>query len=204
MANHQNNTLRILCAAAIASLLAALPASAGERVLQRTHVRTDDPAVNWLLTAGEAYAPAFRRALRQLEASDVVAYVRFDPRLRRPVGGEISFVGATAGIRYVQIRLLLQDEVSHAIAILGHELTHAVEIALDPTIVDPRSMASAYLATALAVRVRAGKPIVDTGDARVAGDEVMRELRTRIWALQVEFDEFRRRLPARAGAATGE
>src|SRR5215216_3385436 len=70
------------------------------------HVRTDDAAVKWLVASGAEYSPTFKRLVRDLGATDVLAYVTFDATLPRSLGGKIAFVTAAAGLRYLLITVL--------------------------------------------------------------------------------------------------
>jgi len=164
------------------------------------HVRTEDAAVKWLVASGAEYSPTFKRLVSDLDGTDVVAYVTVDATLPRSLGGKIAFVTSAAGLRYLLITVLPDDDPKRAIALLGHELAHAREVAADPAIVDVRSMMDAYL-TGL-IRMRSGKPIADTWNARAVQAQIAEELRSRHSMMTLDFDNVRRALP-RPGPAKG-
>lgn len=139
------------------------------------HVRTTDPYVRTLIKAGAAHSPTLRTLLSRLDASDVVAYVRVDTTLPGQISGRTWFVSAAAGIRYVEIGLKPTGRPLSTVAMLAHELAHAIEVASDAAIVDPQSMAERFLSTGI-VRLGRSRTRVDTEFARGTGANVQREL----------------------------
>lgn len=121
-------------------LLALAPAAAAA---VPSHIRTTSPELRAVIDAGIDRSPTFRDLVNQLEASDVVVYVSFG-RLSNPgIAGQIQFVAAAGGTRYLQILVTHLPDPS-GLAILGHELRHAVEIAATPSVVDAGSLARCY------------------------------------------------------------
>jgi hypothetical protein len=142
---------------------------------RQPHVRTTDPYVRVLMKAGAARSATLRKLLTQLEDSDVVAYVRIDTTLPGQLAGRTWFVAAAAGIRYVEIAIRPTGQALSTAAMLAHELAHAFEVASDPAIVDPQSMAERFLSTGI-VRLGGTRTRVDTDFARASGASVEREL----------------------------
>jgi hypothetical protein len=133
------------------------------------HIRSDAPLVQWLLTKGARYSSTLSDLVESLEATDVIVYVKMDPRMPRTLGGKTTFLTAALDCRYILITLASNDDVISTAIILGHELAHASEIALDPSIVDERSMLNAYMPHV--VGMRGGKPRRHrTGTRRNASD----------------------------------
>jgi len=58
--------------------------------------------------------------------------------------GVAYVVAATPSVRYVRVVLRLPNTDRCLMAVLGHELQHAVEIARMPDVRDARSLAAAY------------------------------------------------------------
>ena len=140
-----------------------------------SHIRTTSAALRTLIAAGIERSPTFRALVDQLEASDVVVYVDFRTFNERGLGGQILFVGAAGGRRYVQVFVApLQD--LDCLAILGHELRHAVEIASAPSVVDSASMARCYERIGYHVPPHANR--FDTSNAVESGRRVLYEART--------------------------
>ena len=97
-----------------------------------------------LIDEGMRESPSLHALVRRLEQSDVVVYVECDARMESRVSGRLIFVSAAGGLRYVVVRLARLPSRAKQIAILAHELQHAVEIADTPSIVDGPSMAREY------------------------------------------------------------
>lgn len=160
-------------------LFVASPTDAGSEARDPIpRLRTADRRVRALIAQGIAGSPTFRALTSRLEQSDVVVYVECGRRDRRePGGGRLIFVSSAGGFRYVVVRLGWLSSPAQQIAMLAHELQHAVEIADTPAIVDPQSMADAYRRMAGAREVaRAGRTAFDTRAANTAGEQVLREL----------------------------
>ena len=63
---------------------------------------------------------------------------------RRESSARVTFVGRTAGVRYLLVRVGFVGDRHRQRVILGHELQHAVEIAGSPAIVDRTSIQHEY------------------------------------------------------------
>ena len=153
--------------------MAAAPPAAAATLL---HVRTTSPALRTLIDAGIERSPTFRDLVDQLEASDVVVYVSFKMFDEADIAGRIQFVGSAGGRRYLQIFVAPLADVA-CIAILGHELRHAVEIAAAPSVVDAASLAQCYARIGFKVAPHADR--FDTHDAVECGRRVLREAMSR-------------------------
>ncbi|HZR22910.1 MAG TPA: hypothetical protein VFA59_04925, partial [Vicinamibacterales bacterium] len=73
-------------------------------------------------------SPAFRAILDRLNASDVIVHIAYD--LQPPAGtaGRITLATVAGGVRYLRISISPKLRGCDLVAILGHELQHAVEI----------------------------------------------------------------------------
>lgn len=112
-------------------------------VSRQPRLRLTDPRVEKVVEHGRQQSPSFRALLDQLEATDVVVYVECG-RLRARVDGQLTFVTAAAGTRYVLVQIAWDLHLPRKIAILGHELQHALEVARNPDVVSATTMAAAY------------------------------------------------------------
>jgi hypothetical protein len=139
-------------------------------------LRTTDRHVRALLGEGLARSPSLRALNARLAAGNVVVYLtcaRLPPRL----DGQLTFVSAAGGFRYVVVRLATDRPWSRQIATLGHELQHAVEIAEQPAIVDQAALVRAYMRIGFArVPQQHAVRAFDTLAAIAAGEQVRREL----------------------------
>jgi hypothetical protein len=108
------------------------------------HVRTTDRQLRASLDDGIAHSETFRGLVARLDASDVVVFLVYDRNPSTAMASHISFVSAAGGRRYLTIGLLTRLPRVRQVAILAHELQHAVEIAGAPAVVDAASMAQFY------------------------------------------------------------
>lgn len=139
------------------------------------HVRPLDSRLQELVALGMRDSPSFRALVTRLDASDVVVYVRCTRRLRAGLTGQLTFMGASSGLRYVVVALEPSALRDRQIATLGHELRHAVEIADTPSIVDARSLGDAYARMGRARRIGLDT-VFDTDEAERTGELVWREI----------------------------
>jgi hypothetical protein len=135
------------------------------------HVRTQDGSVRSLLKRGFTRSPTFARLMARLEQSDVIVYVE-EASLPSTLDGRIMMLPVSHGRRYVRIQLALRGAPDEAIAVLGHELQHAIEVAQDAGVIDPKTFAALYRR----IGTRGGPEIYDTLAAQDVGRTVRREL----------------------------
>jgi hypothetical protein len=154
----------------------AIDAHASDNQLALPHIRSDDRRLRALIDDALAASATVRALVERINASDVVVYVECEtaPNARGP--GRLNFVSAAGGYRYVLVRIKPKRRAA-AMAILAHELQHAVEIAEMPAVVDEASLAREY------ARIGYRNPGVHSGlafDTRAAvqtGRRVEEELR---------------------------
>jgi hypothetical protein len=108
------------------------------------HVRVSDARIRAAVADGIERSPLFRDLVAGLEASDVIVYVDSDPTMPGRLQGRLTFMAAAGGRRYVRVRIACALSGPHLIAMLAHELQHAVEIAAAPSVVDELSLAAEY------------------------------------------------------------
>jgi hypothetical protein len=142
----------------------------------KPRLRPADAQMRELLARGLETSASLRALVERLYASDVVVYLRC-ARLPPHLDGQLTFVSSGGGLRYLVVRIAWDRGATRRIAVLGHELQHAVEIAERPAIVDQATLAREYgrfgferegigpVATAF-----------DTAAAINAGDRVWREV----------------------------
>ena len=139
------------------------------------HIRTTDRRLLRLLRDGVRGADTFRRLVDRLRASDDVVYLECGGG-NRSSDGRLTFVSAVGGVRYVHVRVARLASAAVQIALIGHELRHAVEIADAPGVVDASSLAREYERIGyVSPRVAAGVSF-DSDAAIEAGYQVLRDL----------------------------
>lgn len=141
------------------------------------HLRTTDHRLRALMQDGVRTSPTFRALVERLIASDVVVYVRCDNQPASHIDGRLTFAAQAGGYRYIVVRLRPIASRMHLLALLAHELRHAVEIADTPAIVDGPSLAREYERMGYISRMGSASGIAfDTAAAVQAGEKVLREL----------------------------
>jgi hypothetical protein len=168
-----------LAACAFLLLLTVAPAASAQTIdaSQEPRVRTTDRRLRTLIEEGVRHSPTFRSLVQRLAESDVVVYVQTEPRWPTHVDGRLTFASAAGGYRYVVVRLRDQGSRLRMLALIGHELRHAVEVAETPAIVDGASFAREY--QRLGYMTRGGAETAaafDTEAAVEAGYQVLAEL----------------------------
>ena len=163
----------------LASLLFARPALPFEPLTEAhvleaptRHIRSTDPAVRKLLRRGFRESSTFASLVMRLQRSDVIVYVEDVPRLPGALEGRMMMLPRVNGFRYVRIQLALRGAPEDGIAVLGHELQHAVEVAEAIDVTDGQGLAKLYQRIGL----RSGPEVYDTVAAQQTGRTVRREL----------------------------
>jgi len=166
----------LLSSLTLLTLAAPRHSSADSIADSLANIRLTEPWLRQLFAAGMPRSPTFRSLVERLEQSDVVVYVQID-RLGSPgVAGRLTFLSAVGETRYVVIQLVPLRSVVQQLAMIGHELQHAVEVAENPAIVDQESMYREYLRVGhLNGRTESGVR-VDTKAAFAAGGRISDEL----------------------------
>jgi hypothetical protein len=137
------------------------------------HVRATDPLLRAWITNGGAESATLKSLVDDLVASDIIVHVVMVDHLSGGVNGQLYFVTTTPTARYLRIEVTRRGGRADMIALLAHELQHAVEVAHSPNVRDAQSLASFYL--------RVGENMRDTRHydsvaARVTEEIVRREV----------------------------
>ena len=115
-----------------------------------------------------------RAMASELEASNVIVHIESSRVLPAGVGGVTRFVTSQGGYRYVRVTLSIWLAPSDRVAILGHELQHAIELAR-ATAIDAEGLRQ-FLARAGAYAVR-GDDFFETAAAVRVERRIRRELK---------------------------
>ena len=166
-------------------ILVAAPSAAADAVSDRApspdaiarHIRTTDGRLHALLHEGLRSSPTLSAIVHRLLASDVVVYLQCDGATRSHIAGKLTFLVSAGGYRYVVVRLSQLHRRENELAILAHELQHAVEVADTPAIVDGPSLMREYRRFGFENRwSSAARMTFDTHRAVETGNQVLREL----------------------------
>ncbi len=136
------------------------------------HVRSQDRTVRQLLKRGYTHSLTFRNLIARLDATDVIVYIEQVATLPGRIDGRMLMPVTSHGQRYVRIQVALRGAPDDEVALLGHELQHALEVADDAGVRDEATM------TALYERIgqRGGLHVYDTLAAQEVGRTIRREL----------------------------
>jgi len=171
--------LRSFVVVTVLSCGASLQPIYAEQPSDGTHVRTNDSRMRAAIADGIAGSAFFRDLVAQLDASDVIVYAESDCLMPPPLGGRLTFMSSAGGRRYVLVRIACTIEGRGQIAMLGHELRHAVEIADGESVVDESSLAVAYRQIGFASNAMPTGAGFDSRAAIEAGRRVWEELSRR-------------------------
>lgn len=153
--------------------LLLLAATAADAQAQLLRLRASDPTIQRALAEGERGSATFRRLVTTIRRSDLIVHV-LPMNRRRRADGCLVFVTAAGAARYLRIFVRVDLSLPSLVGLLGHELTHAAEIASEPAVRDGTGMRGLY--------ERIGQPghaagTFDTAAAVAAGRQVYDELR---------------------------
>ena len=137
------------------------------------HVRGATPAVNTMLATGIRRSSTFARLVRDIDETDIIVYVEIVDSLPAGLDGRLTFLTKAGGFRYLRIQVPSNTGKNDLIAVIGHELQHAMEIAEHPNVQDSEGVAGLYKLIGLQL---SGQDRYDTSAARSVGRRVRAEL----------------------------
>ena len=145
------------------------------QTLPDPHVRSTEPALIAARDLGVRVSPTLRALVDRLDASDVAVYLTFDHHPSPASAGHISLLTAVPGRRYLRISIDRRQSGCQLLALLGHELQHAVEIAEARSVVNDQTMMALY--RRIGFRSSGGSAeCFDSAGAILAGRSVEKEV----------------------------
>jgi hypothetical protein len=136
-------------------------------------VRSTDTRVKAYLTEGLKRSATFARLLAALNASDVIVYIERVMTMPHDTMGRLTIVPGANRQRYLRIQIRSDLTTTEAIALIGHEMRHALEVADAPAVRDASGMIELYERIG---RSNGGDHVYDTDAAQDTGRKVRREL----------------------------
>lgn len=146
------------------------------------HIRTTDKRLIHLLHEGVRGSDTFRGMVDRIRKSDVIVYLECGLSTRW-ADGRLTFISSVAGYRYVHIRVARLASADVQIALIGHELRHAVEVADAPSVIDDESLAREYERIGFLNARHVLGTSYDSDAAVEAGYQVLRDLTGRVASL---------------------
>jgi hypothetical protein len=163
--------LAVFIAGAVATAATGAEPNARPRIAG-PHVRPVTPRVARLLEEAIARSPTFAALVAAIDKSDVIVHVEEVHRIGHGIEGRLSFIYANDDVRYLRAQVRAGRGAVDTMAVVGHELQHALEVALHDNVRDEKAF------TALYVRIgdRPDPHRFDTAAAREVGSRVRKEL----------------------------
>jgi hypothetical protein len=158
----------------VALLVLLLIPAAPAQAHRPDRVRGDTEEVRLLISNGMRRSPTFSAIVDRLEASDLIVEVQCGRFKSSMLAGRTMLLSARPSVRYVLVEFACPMAETAALAILGHELRHALEIASAPWVVDEPSLEKLYTRIGFSTCVSVAE--FDTADALEAGVRVHQEL----------------------------
>jgi hypothetical protein len=161
--------------AAPASVIAPLTAAQVHAVMSAPtrHVRAVGPRLTKVIAEGMRRSGTFAHLVLALNRSDVIVYIETGRSLPTTVAGRLVLAADTEGQRYLRIQVTGHATSDDLIALVAHEMRHALEVAESPDVRDQRTLIALY--------ERIGHPVsglhqYDTIAAQDVGRKVKKEL----------------------------
>ena len=146
-----------------------------EALLEAEHrqIRGIDRRVDELVVEGVRRSATFASLVSDLHATDVIVYVESIYILPARQGGRLLLQAATGARRYLRVQIRATLHKDQVLAVLAHELRHALEVAADRSVVDEQGLAALYTRIG---HLNAETKGYDTQEAKDVGDQVREEL----------------------------
>ena len=141
-------------------------------------VRSVEPEIQTLIEKGIARSETFRSLIAKLAGSDVIVYIESRIIRQGLVGSTSHRVIVRGGYRYVRLAIDPHGPDARLIAVIAHELQHAIEIAQAPEL-GARRRLKACSDALLSSRAASGNKLRDRGQEiveRLVRDELEAEL----------------------------
>jgi hypothetical protein len=140
---------------------------------QYRHVRAVDTRIGNAIADGLRRSTTFAQLVLALDRSDVIVYIETARGMPSSLSGRMLIAPGPAGQRYLRIQIAGAARGNELVALVGHELQHALEVAESPGVRDEQSLVALYEAIGHGGR---GQHRYDTMAAQDAGRKVRLEL----------------------------
>jgi hypothetical protein len=171
-------TRSIPTAAVLLVLFSITRVSAADSAAPFPHIRSNQSALLEAVDQASRASATFRQLAERLSASDVIVYLHYRMAGEPGLAGATSFMSAAGGLRYLRVSIDPRLLGCQRLALLGHELQHAVEIAAAPSVVDQQSLEALYRSVGFRSPAACAR-CFESADAIAAGRRIQREVLTR-------------------------
>ena len=136
-------------------------------------VRALTPRLAEALESGARRSPTFQQLLRTLQPQDVIVQFLDEPDLRPPTAAQLMIIPVPGEVRFVRVQVANRRDGDDLVALLGHELVHAIEVAREPQVRDAKTLKELYTRIGFGLeRLRQ----YDTHEANLVEGRIRREL----------------------------
>jgi hypothetical protein len=137
------------------------------------HLRAVDRRVSDAIADGLGRSATFVSLVLALDQSDVIVYIETARGMPSTLAGRMLIAAGPANQRYLRIQIAAAPRGVELIALIAHELQHALEVAASPNVRDERSLIQLYQAIG---HGGPGRHRYDTMAAQNTGRQVRTEL----------------------------
>jgi hypothetical protein len=136
-------------------------------------LRAADSRVQEILQDGVRRSSTFAALVAEVNRTDVIVYVERLMTLPKETIGRLTIVPGAQAQRYLRIHIRADLTRNEAIALVGHEMRHALEVAEAPDVHDAAGLIRLYRRIG---HSSGGEHTFDTVAAQDTGHQVRREL----------------------------
>jgi hypothetical protein len=147
--------------------------AAGLLAAENRRLRAASPHVGELIGEGIRRSRTFATLVTELHRTNVIIYVESSMGLPVDVAGRILFAGAAGEQRYLRVQVRATMGRDQMIAVIAHELRHALEVADEQSVVTEKTLEDFYRRVGDSPHAGGG---YDTEAARVVQRIVRNEL----------------------------
>jgi hypothetical protein len=108
------------------------------------HVRPADKGMAEAIAKGMLRSGTFAHLVLALNKSDVIVYIESGRVLPTSIVGRLLLAAGPEGTRYLRIQVSGHPGSNDMVALVGHELRHALEVAESPNVRDEASLIALY------------------------------------------------------------
>jgi hypothetical protein len=140
---------------------------------ENRRLRAATPHVGALISDGIRRSPTFANLVTDIHRTNVIIYVESSMGLPVEVAGRILFAGTAGDQRYLRVQVRATLGRDQMIAVIAHELRHALEVAGEGSVVNEKALENFYRRVGDSPHAGGG---YDTEAARVVQRIVRNEL----------------------------
>ena len=107
-------------------------------------LRAATPTIGAIIRDGVRRSRTFAGLVNDLHRTNVIIYVESSMGLPIDVAGRIRFAGAAGDQRYLRVPVRSTLGRDHMIAVIAHELRHALEVADERSVINEKALEDFY------------------------------------------------------------